>query len=499
MKKNWLSEQVAHPKLRNRSFLHPILLSLTVLFLLGPTPSLAIWPFERDKKAESGEDLGSSAARILSAAIRFNTTNPPGNERPLAKFMVDLLKDGGIETRLIETPPGTSSEGRAAVWGRYRGTSNKPAVVLLSHLDVVPANSEDWIANPFDGLVGGGIVLGRGAIDAKGLAVIHLLTMLELARNDEPLSRDVIFLAVPDEETGGQLGANYLVQRHANLVENAGFLLTEGGSILPQTAPNPDLWGISFIEKTPCWIELSVTGQAGHGSTAGPDASVPVLVKALERVRRHKTRTHVVPEVALMFEALAPFIQESDQPGYRNLAQALQNDVPFRKRFLQAPVRRALVHNTVAITVLQGSRRTNVMPNKARAEIDIRMLPRESCSEMVGQIHRAIDDPRVEHRTLLSFSNKSSPLDSILVQAIQKTAAEAIPPGVVVPKVSAGFTDAHYFRDLGIASYGFSPIRLSPKETKTVHGINERIPVRELVRGINTLLSILYNMDTIND
>ena len=196
-----------------------------------------------------------------------------------------------------------------------------------------------------------------------------------------------------------------------------------------------------------------------------------------------------------MFRALAPFAAEEDGPGLRDLERALGEDEAFRRRFLGSSVRNALVRDTLAITVLRAGERTNVMPAVAVAEIDGRILPGGSCALFEQRVRDAVDDPRVEIEALLSFGNRISGTETPLFRAIDAVSKRADPPGVVIPRVSVGFTDAHYFRDLGVDAYGFVPRRLAPEETRGIHGVNERIAIGNLVFGVEQLTEILLTLD----
>src|SRR5690606_2264210 len=209
------------------------------------------------------------------------------------------------------------------------GSGQRRAVILLSHLDVVPADGDGWAVDPFSGLVAGGYVVGRGALDAKGVAVVHLLALLELRRREVTLQRDVVLLSTPDEESGGRDGAGWLVRRHPELLRDAEYLLTEGGGILVGETGEPNGWGVGIAEKGPCWARLVARGTPGHGSTAGPSGAVPRLVAALERVRLMPTPLRVVPTVADMFAALAPIAPPEDRAGYADLGTALHRDEAF--------------------------------------------------------------------------------------------------------------------------------------------------------------------------
>lgn len=436
-----------------------------------------------------------AAAAILSRAIQFDTRNPPGNERALAQYFVDILRKEGLEALVIETPSTIPGAERGAAWARLPGNGRRDPIVLLSHLDVVPADEGQWVVPPFDGVIVDDTVVGRGALDAKGIAVVHLLALVKLARQGIVLDRDVIFLSTPDEESGGREGAGYLAQQRSDLVGGAEFLLTEGGGIVLGEAEAPDLWAVSFTEKSPCWIELTAKGAPGHGSSANADAAVPRLIAALDRVRRLDTQIRVTPEAERMFAALAPFEPPEDRASFAHLDAALRANPSFRERFLSETPRAALVRNTVSITVVEAGTRTNVAPAEARAELDARLLPGESCAEFIEEIRRTVEDPQITLRPLLSFESRSSPIDTDLFRAIQAAAAVADPPGIVVPRMIAGFTDAHHFRDLGIVAYGFVPRRFRPHESRGIHGPNERISIDNLELGIDTLVEILKDLD----
>jgi acetylornithine deacetylase/succinyl-diaminopimelate desuccinylase-like protein len=448
------------------------------------------WPDHPDPET----DLRGAASAILSRAIQFDTSNPPGNERPLAEYLVGILAREGLEARVIDTPSRNSSANRAAAWARYPGSGRRRPIVLLSHLDVVPAEESQWVVGPFEGAIVGDTVVGRGTLDAKGIAVVHLLTLVKLARLGVALDRDVIFLSTPDEENGGREGARYVAQERSGLLQGAEFLLTEGGGIIPGERETPDLWGVAFAEKSPCWIEVVSSGAPGHGATPTTDGAVPRLIAALDRVRRMETEIRVTPEAERMFAALAPFAAPEDRANFMDLDAALRLDPGFRERFLSQAGLAARVRNTVAITVLEGSTRTNVVPAEARAQLDARLLPGESCEDFVAKVRQVIGDPHVVPTPILSPEAQSSPVDTDLFRAIEAAAARSDSPSAVVPRMSAGFTDAHHFRNLGIVAYGFVPRRLRPYETRGVHGPNERISIDNLELGVHTLVEILEEL-----
>ena len=474
--------------------------------------------------------MRAEAARLLAGAIRLPTPNPPGDEAKLATWLAQTLAQvPGVEARVIAL--GEPGGPRAALWARVRGRERgaRRPLLLLSHLDVAPAVAADWAVDPWAGVTGGGYVVGRGALDAKGVTVVHMLTLVALARRAEPPARDIILLATPDEEAGGSLGARLLTRDRIELLGGAEFLLTEGGAIQPALSNTrgvggvgtgvsgssgdggdagggdgadigkagagdaAEIWSVSFTEKTPCWVEVLARGAAGHSSLAARQNASARLVRALSRVQALTFPTRVTPAVQAMFRALAPHAPPPERAHYRNLRAALSTDAVFRARFLADPGRAALVRDTAAVTVLAGSPRVNMQAARAHAHIDARLLPgaRARCSAFVARLADQIADPQVTLRVLLEYEASASPLDSALLRAIERVAARARPRGVVVPRVNAGSGDAHWFREIGIHSYGFVPRRLRPEETRGVHGPNERIAVDNLVLGVTTLLDIV--------
>jgi acetylornithine deacetylase/succinyl-diaminopimelate desuccinylase-like protein len=442
---------------------------------------------------------GSEAADLLSRAIRIRTTRPspvPNAERALAQLYVEALDAAGVEASLVDTPPAAPGERTSAAIARLEGSGDGRATLLLSHLDVVPADAALWKGDPFSGERVDGFVVGRGALDAKGISVVHLAALAQLASRDEPLRRDVVFLATPGEEIGGRDGAGYVTRERMDLLRGVDYALTEGGGI-HVAGETPPIWGVAVTEKTPCWIELTARGVPGHSSAPRDDSAVHRLVAALDRVRRIETPVRVVPAVRRMFHGLSPLAPPDDRDGYARLAETLADDASFRRRFLASPTRAALVRNTIAITVLEGAARINVVPARARAWLDIRLLPGDDCGRFRDRLASVIDDPAVDLAIRLEFAPAESSTDTDLYRAIEAVAGEMDPEARVVPRLIAGFTDAHWLRERRIPTYGFVPRWLSPEEARRIHGPGERISQANLEQGVATLVRIIETLDAL--
>jgi acetylornithine deacetylase/succinyl-diaminopimelate desuccinylase-like protein len=462
---------IFHQKIRRR-------LSLALLWFIVPVVS---WAGEREWTAVEKE-----ASELLSRYVQIDTTNPPGNEIAAAHFWQQVLAREGIEGQVFESQPG-----RGIVYARLKGSGEKKALILLHHLDVVPAVKADWSVDPFAGTIKDGYVYGRGAIDCKGVAVVQFMALALLQRARVPLKRDIIFLGTADEEVGGRLGAGWFVEQHAGLINDAEFLLTEGGNIRIQDGQRS--YNVDIAEKAPCWIQLEAGGPAGHGSVPLRETAVTRLIRALEKIRNYETTIKVVPAVQSYFAALATREEPTKAERFRNLENALA-DPEFLKEFTGNPLYNALVRNTISPTVLEGSNKTNVIPAHARAQLDCRLLPGENPQQFVAALEKVVGDPTVRFSILLNFPPLASESETELFRAIRSVAERHDPQALVVPAVLGGFTDAHYFRRKGIVSYGFTGLAIGEDDSRRVHGTDERLSLASLREGVQVLMDVIEEL-----
>ncbi len=429
--------------------------------------------------------VGQEAAAFLAEYIRIDTTNPPGNEVAAAEFLAARFRAEGVEARVFQ-----SEEGRGAVLARLRGTGSARPIVLLNHLDVVPAEAGEWTHGPFAGDVADGYVYGRGALDMKGPAIVQAMALILLHRTGAALARDVFFLGTPDEETGGRRGAGWFAGQHLAELGQPEFVLNEGGFIR-QYADGSRAWEVAVAEKTPLWVRLTASGEGGHGSVPRGEGALNRLIRALERIRTFDTGIRVVPEVAKYYRARAALETGERRRRFADLRGALA-DPAFRKAFLASPRDAALVRNTISPTVLRGSSKTNVIPSTAIAELDCRLLPGQDADAFLAALKRRVGDEHVRFEVLLRFPPSSSPPETELYRAIE--AAAASEGARVVPSVLTGFTDSHWFRERGMVAYGFVPIVLTEAEEQRVHGADERLSVQNLREGTRRLVAILHRL-----
>ncbi|HEY6395700.1 MAG TPA: M20/M25/M40 family metallo-hydrolase [Candidatus Binataceae bacterium] len=428
------------------------------------------------------DKVTGEAIELLSKYFQINTTNPPGNEIPAAKMLKEKFLTDGIPANTWEPLPG-----RGIVAARLHGIGkHNKAILLLSHMDVVPADPKEWQVPPFSGQVKDGFIWGRGTIDDKGPGVVELMAMLAIKRSGILLDRDILFVATGDEEEGGKNGAQWFADHEHDVYGDAGYLLNEGGGIRAQ--PNQKkLYAVSVTEKTPMWLRLTANGPAGHAAAPAADTSVTRLVHALQSLIDFHQPIRIIAPVEDFYHAVGLLNHGPKQ--FYDLRAALRDPV-YLRQFLSEPDQNAAVHNTVAPTVLWASQKTNIIPGTATAEVDCRLLPGTDPKNFINDIRKAVNDKNVKIDVILNFPSNSSPSRSFLMNAIQ-TLARRDDQTEAVPMMISGFTDSHYFREQNIVAYGFIPIQLSREDARGVHGVNERISIKELGAGIKRMVALL--------
>ncbi len=464
------------PAVRSARPCRPLGLRLATLLLAALLPAAL-------PASVAASEYADAAAERLSEYIRVNTQNPPGNETRGVEFIAAIFDAAGIDYDTAESAPG-----RGNIWARIEG-GREPALVLLNHIDVVPADLRYWSANPFGGAIRDGHVYGRGALDMKGLGIVQLQAFLDIAARDRKPNRDIIFVATADEEAGGAFGAGWLVENRPDIFEGVGYLLNEGGGGTVLAADT--VFNVEVTQKVPLWLRLIAHGNPGHGSTPQVETSVTRILRAGDRLARTKFPPRVIPAVQGMFEGMAPYQPEPLKARYADITNAVQ-DVEFMNYLqLTNPGQHALLRNTCSLTGLKGSSKINVVPTEAELELDCRLLPDQDPGAFIEELALIINDPNIEIEKIMGFTPAVSSIDSHLYRAIEAVYAEEFPGSWVVPGVTTGFTDSHFFRDLGTASYGFGPFVVPLEDRRGVHGNNERVSVENMRRGTEVMIALL--------
>ena len=452
-----------------------------LVLLLLPFSAHAQKPIDWDQLSREGQT-------ILSQYLRINTTNPPGNEIEAARFLKGILEKEGIPAQILDTAElgGT----HANLYARLKGNGSKKAIVLLHHMDVVPVTASEWSVDPFSGEVKDGYIWGRGAIDMKGEAVAHLMAMIALKRSGAKLNRDIVFIANADEEFTSTGGLAF-VKNHADLLKDVEYLITEAteNSVVDGKVR---YFAVGVAEKRTFWERLTVKGIPSHGSRPTKNNPVPKLVAALDKIAKYETPLHATPGVQKYFRDIARLYPEPRKTWLSDVTKALEN--PEAREWILSDVYwNAYLRNTISLTVLSASNKTNVIPPEATAEIDFRLLPDTDPEKFLAEMQRVVGDTAVHWSPILGPKTPlESPIDTDLFRAIEKAAKERAPDAFVTTPMQTGATDRPTYRKLGIITYAIDPFLTDQVERqKGVHGNNERLSVANVGFGIKYVYDIL--------
>jgi acetylornithine deacetylase/succinyl-diaminopimelate desuccinylase-like protein len=430
---------------------------------------------------------GKAVVELLRALVRFDTTNPPGDEAECIAFLADSLRGSGVEPEVLSPAPG-----RANLVARLPGGDGGAAPLLLNgHVDVVAAEAGRWRHPPFAGEVHDGAIWGRGTVDMKHMVAMSVATVALLARLGLPLRRDLKLAAVADEEAGCAAGSAWLVDHHPDKVR-AGHALGEVGGATLYLGGRP-FYPVQVAEKGIAWLRATASGATGHGSIPRGDNAVVRLSAFLALVGRRRLPLHPSPELRRFLEALGGVAGRRGRvalplllhPRWSNLALRRGVRDPGMARLLSA-----LLRNTASPTVVHAGHKVNVIPGRAEAELDGRIAVGSSEAELLAEL-RALAGPGIELELLApSRPPTVSPAGDELFATLAAVVADHHPGAVAVPSVTPGFTDAKFWSALGTACYGFTPIRLEPTDPDfpaMFHGDDERIPVAGLQAGLRML------------
>jgi acetylornithine deacetylase/succinyl-diaminopimelate desuccinylase-like protein len=430
-------------------------------------------------------DVRVEATELLREYIRIDTTNPPGGEEAGALFLRSVLAKDGVAARLHD-----AGNARVSLSARLQAThpdGGKP-IVLLSHIDVVPAERNHWSVDPFAGELRDGVLWGRGALDMKGMGIMELLVLLLAKRHEIPLTRDIVFVAVADEEEGGRKGIHFLRERAPELLD-AAWVLNEGAYGFSEfLGQSVKLFGLGPSEKSPCWLKLRARGRPGHASVPHADNAVVRLVRALGRVEAREQRARLTPAVDAMFRTLkqrgiVPDAFDATDPGVLDMLASADAHLG------------AITRDTINLTGMHAGHKHNVIPATAEATLDCRLLPDTDPDRFVEDVRALIDDPGIEIERVLAHASGQSSLDTPLAKMVSDViAARYGGDAAVLPILSPGFTDSHAYRAAGAEAYGFVPVLLTRDELATVHGHDERISIDNLALGTEILFDVVTKL-----
>jgi len=433
----------------------------------------------------------NNIVKALSTLIQYDTSNPPGNELEAAKYVGELLREIGLKPEVIE-----SFKGRGNVIARIG--DGEPSLLLLSHLDVVPVErGEEWKHPPFSGAIAEGYVWGRGALDCKGLTIMELYALKAFLESDIPFKGTIIFASTADEEKGGKAGVGWLVDKYPEKVR-ATYVINEGGGLIAKMRRRT-IALIQTAEKGVYWVKIKVRGRSAHGSI--PKMGENAIERAYQLINMLKTRV----EVERVDEPTKSFLKNIAKASAGSLASTLISLKPFRKIVLREIAKRepkqyafidAMLRNTLTPTKINAGVKENVIPAYCELICDVRLLPSFNEDFVLNEFKNVSSKlgVKAELEFLTREPASKSNINTPLFDAIKKSLREVYGNVIITPFMTTGGTDSRYFRwKFNSVAYGFMPYYTESLQDilARIHGKNERINIRELVRGCYALYKTL--------
>ncbi len=434
----------------------------------------------------SGPDwktIEDETLRHFQAVVRFDTSDPPGNERPAVEYLKQILEAEGIPVEIVATEPN-----RPNLIARLKGSGGKRPLLLMAHTDVVNVDPKRWTHPPFAADRDGGYIYGRGTVDDKDNVVASLMVMLTLTRQRVPLDRDVIFLAEAGEEGSTRVGIQHVVNKHFPKVQ-AEYCLAEGGGVSRQGG-KVRFASVQTLEKIPRGIELVARGPAGHGSVPLRTSAILHLANAVAKVAAWKPPVRLNDTTRAYFTRLASISAPADAKRYLDALSGDPQTVDAADEYFlnSEPRHGSMLRTSISPNIIQGGYRINVIPSEARATLDVRMHPDDDHLAFIEKVRKVIDDPAVEVRWTerdVRPGSGGANLASDAFNAIEAAITKHY-QAVTLPSMSAGATDMAYLRAKGVQCYGIGPatdIEDGPKGYGA-HSDQERILEAELHRFV---------------
>lgn len=459
---------------------------ISLVFLLHISAAQAQQSYLVDWDAVGGEAIDH-----LVELVKIRSVNPPGGETEVAEYIQAVLAAEGIDSKTYALDPD-----RANLVARINGNGSKRPILILGHTDVVGVQPDKWFADPFSGIREDGYIYGRGTLDDKDNAAAGLMVMILLKRLGVPLDRDVIFLAESGEEGTPEVGVNFMVEKHWDVIA-AEYAIAEGGQGVIRNG-RVHTFGIETTEKMPRRATLVARGTPGHGSVPRTDNAVVILANAVAKAAAWQTEMRLNETTETYFDRLADISPPDEAALYANVANPEMTD-DIQQHFLETfPYHYSILRTSVVPTVMDAGFRRNVIPSEASAILDIRMLPDEDVEGFYKSLAAVIDDPRVEivPEHIYRPAAPPSEIDNEMFQTLERVAVEMYPESTVLPIMSTGATDMAQIRARGMQAYGIGPAR-SIEEINSgygAHGDNERVAEDAFVSMVEYLWRVILEM-----
>jgi len=424
---------------------------------------------------------------ILQNLIRFDTTNPPGNEEECIKYLNNILTDAGFETKIL-----AKDTNRPNLITRLTGQGKTNPILLYGHVDVVTTENQEWKYPPFEGKIAEGYLWGRGTLDMKGGVAMMVSALIRAKAENLTPPGDIVLAIVSDEEQGSEYGAKYLVENHSNLFKGVRYAIGEFGGFTFYVGKKK-FYPIMVSEKHVCYIKVIVRGPSGHGALpihGGAAAKVGTLLNKLDK---HSLPVHITEIIKLQLNTIA-----SNLSFPSNLFMRLLKIPIFTNKILKLLGSKGdafdpLLHNTVNVISVHGGEQIYGIPSKIEILLAATLLPSYTADDIIAELKKIIGN-EFEYE-ILYFESVPHKIDMGLSDTLKDILHKADPKGVALPILLSSPTDGRFFSKLGIQTYGFTPMTL-PEEVNFVqllHNANERIPIEAIEFGTNNIYELLQS------
>lgn len=429
-------------------------------------------------------DYHERPVELLQELIRFETVNPPGDEKPCIDWIGDLCDAYGIEYDTYARDPD-----RPNLLARVPG-GDAPPLLLYGHVDVVPVTDQEWTHDPFDGVREDGFVWGRGALDMKSGVAMFLATTLRLAHEDGQPPGDIHFLAVSDEEAGGDDGVAYLVEEHPDLFADVEYALGEFGGF------NLDFGGVETYpiqvnEKQVCWLEATFRGQSGHASLPMGETAMGRMATFVEQIDSQRLPVHITKSAEAMVSAIADAMPAERGEQFRALLDPDQTDAVLDELGEEGRMLDAILHNTVNATIVEGGDKQNVVPEAVTLALDCRLVPGQKPEDVIAEM---VDLTGIEPEFEILRYDAGPPESDLAFYDELAANLDAATDGTAIPLLMAGATDGRHLADVGVQSYGFTPMQVGDLPfLDIIHSGDERIPESAVEWGTERVYEVVQS------
>ena len=436
------------------------------------------------QSAQIFPSIEDEAVSICQDLIRIPSVNygeGKGDEKAVAEYVVKSLSEVGVTAAIYE-----SASNRCNVIARIKGSDpTRAGLIVHGHLDVVPANADDWSVDPFSAEIRDGMIWGRGAVDMKNVDAMILAIVRSWARTGFTPERDIVLAFFADEEAGMTYGSRWMTANHPEVFAGCSEAISEVGGFSVTVADGKRLYFVEAAQKGIHWMKLTARGRAGHGSMMNDDNALTALTEAVTKIGRYEWPQRYTKTVKVLFKKIA---EATGKPYDEKDLRPLLKEIGPTERMIGATLQ-----NTANPTMLEAGYKANVIPGSASAVIDGRFLP--GYENELNETIRSIIGKDIEIETISRDIALEVDFEGDLVEAMCNAITKFDPEGIPVPYLMSGGTDNKALSELGIVGYGFSPLRL-PADLDFMalfHGVDERVPISGLHFGVNVLKDFMEN------